>query len=119
MLLVELQSENARVREVLALVREELARLRRERVADEELARAKAYLAGSFPLRMDTSGEVASLLLAIEQLGLGLDYPTRYRRAIEAVTADDVLRAAHRHWDPDGMSLAVVANLREAGLETR
>jgi len=119
MLLVELQSENARVREVLALVREELARLRRERVAEEELARAKAYLVGSFPLRMDSSGEVASLLLAIEQLGLGLDYPTRYRRAIEAVTADDVLRAARRHWDPDGMSLAVVANLREAGLETR
>jgi len=118
MFLVEFQSENARVREVLTLVREELVRLRRERVGDEELARAKAYLIGSFPLRMDTNGEVASLLLGIEQFGLGLDYPTRYRRAIEAVTADDILRAVRAHWDPDLMSLAIVANLREAGLAT-
>jgi zinc protease len=116
MILIGFQSENARVREVLALAREETARLRRERVSDEELARARAYLVGSFPLRMDTNAELAALLLAIEELGLGLDYPTRYRVAIEAVTADDVLRAARTYWDPDAMSLAVVANLKEAGL---
>lgn len=116
MFLLGFQSENARVREVLALVREELVRLRRERVGDDDLALAKAYLVGSFPLRMDTNAEVASLLLGIEQFGLGLDYPGRYRRAVQAVTADDVLRVARAHLDPDLMSLAVVANLREAGL---
>ncbi len=116
MLLVGFQSENTRVREVLALVREELVRLRRERVSGEELVRAKAYLIGSFPLRMDTSAELTSLLLVVEQFGLGLDYPARYRRAVEAVTADDVLRAVQADWSPDLMSLAVVANLREAGL---
>ena len=116
MFLVGFQSENTRVREVLALVREELVRLRRERVAEEELARAKAYLIGSFPLRMDTNAELASLLLVVEEFGLGLDYPARYRRAIEAVTAEDVLRAVQAHWDPDAMSLAIVANVREAGL---
>ncbi len=116
MVLVGFQSENARVREVLALARAELTRLRQDRVSDEELARAKAYLVGSFPLRMDTNAEVASLLLGIEQYGLGLDYPTRYRRAIEAVTAEDILRTVRTHWDPDLMSLVVVGNLREAGL---
>jgi zinc protease len=116
MVLVGFQSENARVREVLALVRGELLRLRRERVSDEELARAKAYLVGSFPLRMDTNAELASLLLTVEQLGLGLDYPARYRQAIEAVSAEAVLRAVTAHWNPDVMSLAIVANLREAGL---
>src|SRR5262249_6241734 len=88
MVLVGLQSENARVREVLALAREELVRIRRDGVTDEELGRAKAYLVGSFPLRMDTNAELAALLLGIEELGLGLDYPTRYRAAVEAVTAD-------------------------------
>lgn len=116
MFLLGFQSENARVREVLALVREELVRLRRERVGEDELALAKAYLVGSFPLRMDTNAEVASLLLGIEQFGLGLDYPSRYRRAVQAVTADDVHRVARAYLDPDLMSLAVVANLREAGL---
>jgi zinc protease len=116
MFLAGFQSENARVREVLALVREELVRLRGDRVEGDELARAKAYLIGSFPLRMDTNAEVAELLLTIERFGLGLDYPTRYRQAIEAVTADDILRAVRAHWNPDAMSLAVVAELGEAGL---
>jgi zinc protease len=116
MLLVGFQSESPRVREVLAIVREELLRIRRERVSAEELARAKAYLVGSFPLRMDTNAELASLLLTVEQLGLGLDYPARYRQAIESVTAEALQRAAAAHWNPDLMSLAIVANLREAGL---
>jgi len=114
--LIDVQTENARVREVLALVREELIRLRRDRVADDELARAKGYLVGSFPLRMATTGQMAALLLAVEEHGLSLDYPSRYRRAIEAVTAESIWRAVRTHWDPDRMSLAVVANLREAGI---
>ncbi len=116
--LVELQSENARVREALAVVRDELVRLRRERVPEEELARARAFLVGSFPLGMDTAADVSGLLIAIERFGLGLDYPARFRRAVSAVSADDVLRAVRAHWDPDSMSLALVGNLREAGLGT-
>jgi zinc protease len=114
--LVELQSENARTREALAVVREELVRLRRERVSQEELTRARSYLVGSFPLRMDTAGDVSDLLVALERFGLGLDYPVRFRRAVSAVTTDDVLRVVRTHWDPDGMSLALVGDLREAGI---
>jgi zinc protease len=114
--LVELQCEHARVREALAVVREELVRLRRERVSAEELSRARAYLVGSFPLRMQTTGELANLLATIERLDLGLDYPTRYRDAVAAVTAEDVLRAVRTHWDPDAMSLVLVGDLRAAGV---
>jgi zinc protease len=114
--LVELQTENARLREALAVVREELVRLRRERVSEEELARARSYLAGSLPLRMGTAAEVSELLVAIERYDLGLDYPARFRQAVSGVTADDVLRVVRTHWDPDGMSLALVGNLREAGI---
>lgn len=114
--LVELQSENARVREALAIIREELVRLRRERVSAEELARAQSYLVGSFPLRMDTAADVSDLLVAIERFDLGLDYPARFRQAVSAVTVDDVLRAVRAHWDPDGMSLALVGDLPRVGI---
>ena len=114
--LVELQTENPRVREALAVVREELIRLRRERVSEEELARVRSNLIGGFPLRMSTAAEVSALLVAIEQHDLGLDYPARFRQAVSAVTADDVLRVVRTHWDPDAMSLALVGNLREAGI---
>ena len=114
--LVELQTENPRVREALAVVREELIRLRRERVSEEELARVRSNLIGGFPLRMSTAAEVSDLLVAIERHDLGLDYPARFRQAVSAVTADDVLRVVRTHWDPDAMSLALVGNLREAGI---
>jgi zinc protease len=116
--LVALQSENARVREALTVVREELVRLRRARVSEEELGRARSYLIGSFPLRMDTAADVSDLLISIERFDLGLDYPARFSRAVSSVTADDVLRAVRTHWDPDGMSLAVFGNLRAAGIGT-
>jgi zinc protease len=116
LLLVELQTENARVREALAVAREELIRLRRERVAEYELSRARSFLVASFPLQMSTAAEVSDLLVEIERHDLGLDYPARFRQAVSAVTADDVLRAVRAHWDPDGLSLALVGNLREAGI---
>jgi zinc protease len=114
--LVELQTENPRVREALAVVREELIRLRRERVSEEELARVRSNLIGGFPLRMSTAAEVSDLLVGIERHDLGLDYPARFRQAVSAVTADDVLRVVRTHWDPDAMSLVLVGNLREAGI---
>jgi zinc protease len=116
LLVVGFQSEARRVREALGLVRAELRRLRETRVGDEELARAKAYLAGSFALRLDTTAEVAGLLLALEHLGLGLDYPARYRRGVEAVTADAVRRAVRVHWGPERMSLAVVGAVAAGSL---
>ena len=117
--LVELQSENTRVREALSVVREELVRLRRERVSEDELSRARSYLIGSFPLRMDTASDVADLLVGIERFDLGLDYPSRFRQGVAAVTADDVLRVVRTHWNPDIMSLALVGDLRAAGIASR
>jgi zinc protease len=116
--LVELQTENARIREVLALVREELVRLRRERISEEELGRAQSYLVGSFPLRMDTAADVTDLLVGIERFELGLDYPARFRQAVASVTVEDVLRAVRTHWDPDAMSLVLVGDLRLGGIGT-
>jgi len=47
----------------------------------------------------------------VEEYGLGLDYPARYRLAIEKVTAADVQRVARRYLDPSGFSSVTVGNL--------
>jgi zinc protease len=77
-----------------------MARLGREPVAPRELALAKSYLIGSFPLRLDTSGKLARFLGAVEESGLGLDYPDRYKEQIARVTAADVQRVAAKYLDP-------------------
>ncbi|MGH7396882.1 MAG: M16 family metallopeptidase [Candidatus Rokuibacteriota bacterium] len=98
--LVSLQTRTDSVAEAERLVRVEMTRLGREPVAPRELDLAKSYLIGSFPLRLDTSGKLARFLGAVEENGLGLDYPDRYKESIARVTAADVQRVAARYLDP-------------------
>ena len=108
---VSLQTRIDGVAEAGHLVREEMARLGREPVADNELALAKDYLIGSFPLRLDTTAKVVGLLQTVEELGLGLDYPVRYREGIEKVTAPEIQRVARRYLDPSRFSAVTVGKL--------
>jgi zinc protease len=106
---VSAQTRTAEVPKVIAMIHEELARMGREPVADRELALAKQYLIGSFPLRLDTSGKVADFLVAVEDRGLGLDYADRYKERIGKVTAADVQRVAAKFFAPAVFDLVVVS----------
>jgi zinc protease len=97
---VSLQTRTDGVAEAVRLVREEMARMGREPVTPAELDLAKSYLIGSFPLRLDTSGKLAGFLGAVEESGLGLDYPDRYKERIARVTAADIERVAAKYLDP-------------------
>ena len=105
------QTRTAEVPKVIAIVREELERMTREPVSDRELHLAKAYLVGSFPLRLDTSSKDADFVVAVEELGLGLEYADRYRERIGRVTSADVKRVAAKYFVPDSFSRTVVGNL--------
>jgi predicted Zn-dependent peptidase len=82
-----------------ALMRE-LERIRTERIRDEELRRAKAYLLGTFAMDRRTNARQAWYLAFYETVGVGWDFPDRYRTAVEAVTAADVLRVARTYLTP-------------------
>jgi zinc protease len=105
---VTAQTRTAEVARVIDIVRDELDRMRREPVTDLELELARAYLIGSFPLRLDTSSKVADFIIGVEEMGLGLDYADRYRERVGRVTAADVQRAAARFFAPDAFSRVVV-----------
>jgi len=81
------------------LVRE-ITRVRDERVGEDELGRAKAYMLGKYDMDRRTNERQAWYLAFYELEGVGLDYPERYRRALEAVTAADVQRAARTYLTP-------------------
>jgi len=105
---IALQTRVDAVSESVRLVKEELVRMGQTPVAERELQLAKQYLIGSFPLRLDTSRKVADLVIAIEEYGLGLDYPERFRAEIGRVTAADVQRVATRYMDPATFSSVTV-----------
>ena len=105
---VTAQTRTAEVAKVGDILKAELERMTREPVKDDELALAKDYLIGSFPLRLDTTAKVADFVSAIEEQGLGLDYADRYKAGIAKVTAADVQRAARRFFAPDTFNRVVV-----------
>jgi zinc protease len=113
---VSLQTKTASADEAIGAALDEIRRIREEGVADAELRAAQDYLAGSFPLRLDTNAKLARLLAAVEFYGLGLGYFEDYPRAIRAVTLDDVRRVAAAHLDPERYVLVVVGKTRELAL---
>ena len=84
----------ARAEEAL---RGEIERVKREPVSADELARAKGYLLGRYTMDRRTNERQAWYLAFYDLARVGADYPERYRRAVEAVTAADVQRAARRY----------------------
>jgi zinc protease len=114
---VSLQTSNATADEAIQAVLAEMRRIREQPVSEGELNDAKAFLTGSFPLRLDTNGKIAGLLVNIEYFGLGLDYPDRYPEYIKAVTAADVQRVARQYLDPDRYVLTAVADLTKAKIK--
>jgi zinc protease len=111
---VSLQTRNESANQALTGVLKELKAIREAPVTDQELADARAYLIGSFPLRLDTTAKLAELLGLVEFYGLGLDYFSQYPRWIERVTKEDVLRVAKQYLHPDRYALVLVGNLAKA-----
>jgi zinc protease len=105
---VGLQTRLDAVDEAVRVVRDEMARMSREAVTQRELDLAKSYLIGSYPLRTDTSGKMAGLLVAVEDNQLGLDWPDRFKAGVSRVTAADVRRVAGVYMDPATFSSVTV-----------
>ena len=108
---VSAQTRTGEVPRVVELIRAELERMTRQPIGDHELELAKAYLVGSFPLRLDTSSKVADFAVAVEEQELGLDYTDRYVERVKKVTAADVQRVAGHYTNPDAFSRVLVGDV--------
>jgi len=106
--LVSTQTRAAAAAKATAFIEDELSRMRREPPTEREMTIAKDYLIGSFVLRLDTSSKTADFIVAVEDLGLGLDYADRYREMVARVTAADVQRVAAKYFDPAGFNRVIV-----------
>lgn len=102
----QVQTRNATVQETIDVIRAEWARL--PDISAEELEAAKTYLTGAYPLRWDGNASIARALVGLQMDGYPADYPSRRNGYIEAVTLDDVRRAAARVFDPARLSFVVV-----------
>ncbi len=105
---VKTEVTDAAIREILT----EITRMREETVDAAELSLATDYLDGVFPIRYETTHAVAEAIGTADIFGLGVDYFSRYREQVRAVTADDVRRVAGAHLHPDKLLIVAVGDAK-------
>jgi len=105
---VSVLTRNAQSQDALRLAQRTLAQFVAQGPTAKELADAKRYMTGSFPLRIDSDGKLAAYLSAIGFYRLPLDYLNRFIPAVNAVTQSQIRAAFHQHVHPDRLVTLVV-----------
>jgi len=88
----------------------ELERIRSAPVTEKEIADAKSYLTGVFPIRLETQEGLTDQLVQIKMLNLPNDYLETYRDRIQAVTIEEIQRVAEKYVKPDEAAVIVVGD---------
>jgi len=101
-------SGNDAIAQAIEVIRAEWARMAESGVTAEELATAKTYLTGEYPLRFDGNGEIADIMVGMQMIGLPPDYVIHRNDYIEAVTLADVNRVAGALLQPEALHFVVV-----------
>ena len=99
----------------LGVVRDVLADYAAHGPTAAELADAKTYLTGSYPLAFSSNAGIAAQLNAFQRAGLPIEYVARRNSLIQALTLDDVKRAAARLYNPARMTVVVGGSIAVAG----
>lgn len=96
--------------ETLRLLVDEFYRMRREGASQRELAAAKAYLTGKFPLTIETPQAIATQVLDVLFYGLPVEELETYRDRVDAVQQDQVAGVVSSYLRPDRLSIVLVGN---------
>ncbi|WP_394759980.1 M16 family metallopeptidase, partial [Flavobacterium sp.] len=97
----------------------ELKRIRKEKVTNEVLNNVKAGFIGKFVMQIEKPETVARYALATETQKLPADFYENYIKSINAVTTEDVMKAANKYFLADNTRIVIVGKGSEVipGLE--
>jgi len=101
-------TKTEKTEEAVCMILDELERVRREEVTDEEFARAKKAIENQFVFRFETAERIVEQKVEIEYAGLPMDYLERYLDIIRALTKADLVRVAERLLHPDRATVLVI-----------
>lgn len=109
-IIAETDTQTSTTGEALRLVFDEFSRLVRDPVGERELMGAQAYLAGSFPLSIETADDIALQVLNLLFFDLDVKELETYRDRVNAVTSADIQRVARQFIKPARLSVVLVGD---------
>jgi zinc protease len=110
-------TQSARIGESLSLIRSEWEKMRRFGPTDAEVAKAKSFLSGSLPLRLNSSPAIARSLAALQYHGLPPDEMDNRAAVLAALSPERVRQVAARWLTPDKLTFAVVGETAKMRLD--
>ncbi len=91
----------------------ELNKIRDTLPSKDEMTMVKNYLAGLFPIQLETPQQVAGRVIVIELYNLPKNYYRNYRDDIMKVTARDIQAVAKKYIHPDRLSIVLSGSSKE------
>ena len=124
-MIAETDTRTEATTEALRTVVDEFSRLQRERVYEGELEGAQNFLAGSFPLSIESPDAIATRVLNQLFYDLPLEELPAYPERVRSVTPDDIQRVAKPgssrrscRWCWSGTPSRFIGQLAGAGFAT-
>ncbi len=103
-----LQTRPDQAEQALAVARDVLNQFVTDGPTEAELSAAKAYMANSFAMRIDTNRKLLDNVASMQLHGLPADYLDTWVQSMQAVTVADIRRAFARVLQPGRMVSVVV-----------
>lgn len=104
------ESDNAKVNEVIHLIRNQWQKIKTEGITEDEFKTTKTGLMGSFVLKFTTPDGIASYLLGCYLKNLPMDYMKNRNAMLEKVTLEDVNRVAKQYLKPEELTFVIVGD---------
>ena len=96
-LVISTATRSDRAAETLAIIKEVVRKVAEEGPTEAELAGAKKYIVGSYPINnLESSASIASTLVELQLDGLPIDYMDKRAALIEAVRLDEIRAIARK-----------------------
>ena len=86
----------------------EIEKVLRDGVTDEEVDRAKKYIIGNFEIGLQTSSSQSTNIAFNEIYKLGYDFYKKYPEKINSISRSDIIRVARKYLDMNKYTIAIV-----------
>ncbi|MBE0598335.1 MAG: insulinase family protein [Desulfuromonadales bacterium] len=101
--------------EAVGLLRQIMEEMRTTAVTEQELTLARESLVNSFVFAFTDTHSVVTQQMRLDWFDYPPDYLVTFRDKVAAVTADDVLRVARRHLNPERQNIVLVGDRKQMG----
>lgn len=112
-----MSTSNEKAEEALRLLKDEWRSMAKDGPTHQELQDAKSYLTGSLPLELTSTSDISGTLNSLQRDGYDADYINQRNNRLNAVTIDDVKRAAARILKTESLVTVLVGQPKNINID--